>query len=1033
MRRAAPRRSRPLRGSIARCRPPLRAPPHPGRRAHAGELHDGRADLPRDGRGPRVSFYFTASEEPQRMRRHLPRGAGLRTDRAGRARWMRFDAYVASDFMWQSLPRGTCRIQMFHGVGGKYGFDAPDHLDARLGSHLLRQRAPAAQLRQGRRDRRRTARRSAWSATPKADALVNGTWTRDGVLRSLGLDPSRPTVLYAPTWSPASSLNAMGKELIAAPGERRVNLIVKLHDRSRDVRDALFGRRRLGRRARAAAQGRAAASSRPATTSPRTSSPSDLMITDHSSAGFEFLLRDRPIVRIHRPELIREANIHADYVNLLASVSDSVDARWTTRCGPSSEALAIARRAQRDAARRRRRPLLPSRRRHGARHPRPLRSDRARPAPGWRHRGGDVPLVSVIMPAYNVEPYIGDAIRSALAQTFTDFELIVVDDGSKDGTARSPAYGCAQRRRVRLVQQANRGLAGGPELRAARRARRVLRAARQRRSLGARLSSTSRWRSCARVPRSTSSPATAGAWAARSDGQLARPTPIRARSPTCRRSSATNGRCSSCRSSAAASTRPSAPSTKRCARNEDYDFWLRAAVAGFAFARNDRPLGHYRTATTACRRATCGCCAASCTSTRSSGRSSPGARAKWPSSIARSAASSRTGSRREARLALETADFETAARAPRRAARPPRRRRSGVARLLARWAPTLLTRAYGFRRDATRAGAHLARHEVLGRHRDLQPRRRPARDAREPRRLRPDGAWEVIVVDNNSTDDTRERRRGAAAPFPAPLRYPSSASRDGAPRSTPASGWRRETIIVTTDDDVRVEPDWLDRAAAGLDALGCDYVGGRVLPIWEAPRPAWLPNRGGKHWAVIALLDYGPEPIEFGARVPLGVNMAFRRDAFDARGTARPADGAQGGHAPRAGSPRVVHPRARRRRPRVLHPRDGRSAHHPGVAAQQELLPPLVLLARHQPGDALRAGRARHGGAGRSDARLPERAAAARRAALSLSEGARASHRSRRTMLRGDAVASFDHELWVWFFAGIVRQRWTDRHARPPR
>jgi CDP-glycerol glycerophosphotransferase (TagB/SpsB family) len=50
----------------------------------------------------------------------------------------------------------------------------------------------------------------------------------------------------------------------------------------------------------------------------------DLMITDHSSAGFEFLLRDRPIVRIHRPDLIREASIHQDYVDLLASVSASV-------------------------------------------------------------------------------------------------------------------------------------------------------------------------------------------------------------------------------------------------------------------------------------------------------------------------------------------------------------------------------------------------------------------------------------------------------------------------------------------------------------------------------------------------------------------------------------------------------------------------------------------------------------------------------------------------------------------------------------
>jgi hypothetical protein len=50
----------------------------------------------------------------------------------------------------------------------------------------------------------------------------------------------------------------------------------------------------------------------------------DLMITDHSSAGFEFLLQDRPLVRIHRPELISLANIHPDYVALLASASHSV-------------------------------------------------------------------------------------------------------------------------------------------------------------------------------------------------------------------------------------------------------------------------------------------------------------------------------------------------------------------------------------------------------------------------------------------------------------------------------------------------------------------------------------------------------------------------------------------------------------------------------------------------------------------------------------------------------------------------------------
>jgi CDP-glycerol glycerophosphotransferase (TagB/SpsB family) len=50
----------------------------------------------------------------------------------------------------------------------------------------------------------------------------------------------------------------------------------------------------------------------------------DLMITDHSSAGFEFLLCNRPIVRLHRPELLTAAQVHPDYAALLASVSESV-------------------------------------------------------------------------------------------------------------------------------------------------------------------------------------------------------------------------------------------------------------------------------------------------------------------------------------------------------------------------------------------------------------------------------------------------------------------------------------------------------------------------------------------------------------------------------------------------------------------------------------------------------------------------------------------------------------------------------------
>lgn len=54
-------------------------------------------------------------------------------------------------------------------------------------------------------------------------------------------------------------------------------------------------------------------------------------------------------------------------------------------------------------------------------------------------RGASTPLVSVIVPAYNTAPYIAAAVQSAFDQTFRDFELIVVNDGSPDTEAMEAA------------------------------------------------------------------------------------------------------------------------------------------------------------------------------------------------------------------------------------------------------------------------------------------------------------------------------------------------------------------------------------------------------------------------------------------------------------------------------------------------------------------------------------------------------------------------------------------------------------------
>jgi glycosyltransferase involved in cell wall biosynthesis len=68
------------------------------------------------------------------------------------------------------------------------------------------------------------------------------------------------------------------------------------------------------------------------------------------------------------------------------------------------------------------------------------------------------PLVSVVIPAYNAARYLNGSIPSVLAQTWDDFELIVVDDGSTDATGA--CVESFQDDRIRLVSQANRGLAG---------------------------------------------------------------------------------------------------------------------------------------------------------------------------------------------------------------------------------------------------------------------------------------------------------------------------------------------------------------------------------------------------------------------------------------------------------------------------------------------------------------------------------------------------------------------------------------------
>jgi len=293
--------------------------------------------------------------------------------------------------------------------------------------------------------------------------------------------------------------------------------------------------------------------------------------------------------------------------------------------------------------------------------------------------------------------------------------------------------------------------------------------------------------------------------------------------------------------------------------------------------------------------------------------------------------------------------------------------------------------------------------------------------------LQPKGTWEVIVVDNNSSDDTRAVVERAAERFPVPLRYLFEAEQGRSAALNCGCRAAAGEILVTTDDDVRVEPDWLERIEAGLEAHRCDYVGGRVFPLWAGEVPPWLPSRFEVLCGVIAVMDYGPEPMKYGVRAPLGVNMAIRRAALDRVGEFDPRIGRKAG---------------------TLLGQEVRDwcvrAHALGVVGYYR---PDIVVHHWIPAERLtkayfrrwyywrgvsRALLYAHSG---RDMENPEQAAPDPASVPHVGGVPRYLFRTALVVLKDaamarlshDVVLSFDRELWLCNFAGILHQRWRDK------
>jgi GT2 family glycosyltransferase len=150
---------------------------------------------------------------------------------------------------------------------------------------------------------------------------------------------------------------------------------------------------------------------------------------------------------------------------------------------------------------------------------------------------------------------------------------------------------------------------------------------------------------------------------------------------------------------------------------------------------------------------------------------------------------------------------------------------------------------------------------------------------------------EVIVVDNGSTDDSREVITGRARTFPVPLRYLEE-NEPGKSRAV-AAAVRVATgdVLAFTDDDVNVEPSWLEAIRRAMTDPAVTLIGGPVSPRWERRAPAWLARAAdgyGRLTAPLALLNFGSDAVDLGPRTALGANLAVRRDVFLSVGSFAP-------------------------------------------------------------------------------------------------------------------------------------------------
>ncbi|MBS3955281.1 MAG: glycosyltransferase [Methylomicrobium sp.] len=138
--------------------------------------------------------------------------------------------------------------------------------------------------------------------------------------------------------------------------------------------------------------------------------------------------------------------------------------------------------------------------------------------------------------------------------------------------------------------------------------------------------------------------------------------------------------------------------------------------------------------------------------------------------------------------------------------------------------------------------------------------------------------WELIVVDNNSNDNTKEIVSEFTKIIPN-LFYKFEPKQGLSYARNLGISSARGELIAFTDDDVLPENDWLLKIYDNIKEFNCDACGGYISPQWETPPPHWLTEIFYGFLAIKTDAS-GPRQLTINDELPFGANMAFQKSLF---------------------------------------------------------------------------------------------------------------------------------------------------------